>query len=86
MFVVKRQFESETNMAGKCRIKVLVDNAQPFWMFVDFQECPRIIDVEQKIQQRCKNVNLKNLFLDGCVLPSNEPTELLRDNDVVHVE
>lgn len=86
IFVVKRHFKSETNMAGKCRIKVSVENVQPFWMFVDIQECPRIVDVEQKIQQRCTDIILENLWLDGCVLPSNEPSELLRDNDVVHVE
>ena len=86
MTAVKRHFKNETIMAGKCRIKVLVENVEPFWMFLDVQECPRIADVEQKIQQRCKHVILRNLLLDGCVLPPNEPSELLRDNDVVHVK
>ncbi|XP_076459549.1 uncharacterized protein LOC143292823 [Babylonia areolata] len=72
-------------MATKTRIKVSLESAEPFWMFVNTEESPQIAHIQQKIEQRFSNVTVTSLFLDGCVLPADETTELLRDNDNVHV-
>ncbi|XP_070185684.1 coilin-like isoform X2 [Littorina saxatilis] len=55
-------------------------------MFVDVRKCPCIVDIQERIQQQCRNVTVTNLLLDGCVLPPDESCELLRDNDALHVE
>ncbi|KAL8593317.1 hypothetical protein ACOMHN_009970 [Nucella lapillus] len=76
-------------MAGKLRLKVVLEDesyhVQPFWMFADREESPLIINIAEQINTRLKKVKVKSLYLDGCLLPTNETSELLRDNDVVHV-